>query len=139
MLFDDDQASEVISEYCKLSSLTDKQKNIVSEVLKLLTTGTNFSRTHHEDSLWIISAASSGNLDLLKLLIQCGSDPHIEDDAALRTAAYHGYLEMVKYLVEEHQADPRKLMGTTSYDSDPDIEKYLSGVISNHQDLTVYI
>ena len=49
----------------------------------------------------LIEAAKSGNLEVVKYLVENGADIHAEKDYALRLAAYNGHLDVVKYLVEK--------------------------------------
>lgn len=44
-------------------------------------------------------AAHTGNLSILKLLIDNGADPKANQSESLRVAAEHGHLEAVKYLI----------------------------------------
>ena len=48
----------------------------------------------------LIDAATNGQLDLIKNLIEQGVDLHVESEAALRSAANYGHLDVVKYLVD---------------------------------------
>jgi len=45
-------------------------------------------------------AALNGRLEVVKYLVEQGADIHALDDHALRNAARYGYLKVVKYLVE---------------------------------------
>jgi hypothetical protein len=50
-------------------------------------------------------AVKKGNLDTLKYLAEQGLNVHYNNEHALRAAVYYGHFEIVKYLVEEHNAD----------------------------------
>src|SRR5947209_3506013 len=63
------------------------------------------------------SISAVGDLQFLKSLVEAGADIHLYDDFLLRRASYCGHLGMVKFLVEECGADPKILIGTTSYDN----------------------
>lgn len=49
--------------------------------------------------LAVVLAAARGNLDMLKLLISLGGDPHAQDDAPLIAAVNNGNLGAVRYLL----------------------------------------
>ena len=49
----------------------------------------------------LIIAVDTGNLDIVKYLVEHGADIHIVHDFPLRTASEYGYLDIVKYLVEK--------------------------------------
>ncbi len=53
----------------------------------------------------LIEASKDGNLSQVKSLIIEGADIHADGDCALHLAAEFGQLEMVKYLVEDHDAN----------------------------------
>lgn len=59
------------------------------------------------------SAVKGGNLELIKLLLQNGfeeqlNQPHTSsEDMPIHIAAQEGYLEIVKYLIEEAACDPK--------------------------------
>ena len=61
----------------------------------------------------LFEAASDGDLDIVKRLVESGADIHSKDDQALSIAAMFGHLEVVKYLVEVgadiHSEDDRAL------------------------------
>lgn len=48
----------------------------------------------------LIKALHNGDPETAKKLIQSGADIHAKDDLALRLAALYGHLELVKLLVE---------------------------------------
>jgi ankyrin repeat protein len=49
----------------------------------------------------LIHAAQTGQLDIVKLLIEYGANIHRSDDAALRFASFEGHINIVKYLIEK--------------------------------------
>lgn len=49
----------------------------------------------------IVIAVATGNLDIIKYLVEHGADIHIAHDFPLREASERGYLDIVKYLVEK--------------------------------------
>ena len=53
----------------------------------------------------LIQASRDGDLSQVKKLIKNGADVHTDDDHPLRCAAEGGHLEVVKYLVEECEAN----------------------------------
>ncbi len=46
------------------------------------------------------SLQDTTNLEICKLLLEAGADVHVENDAALRSAAHKGHLEVCKLLLE---------------------------------------
>ncbi|MNV73869.1 Ankyrin repeat protein [compost metagenome] len=46
-------------------------------------------------------AASKGRLDVVKYLVEKGTDIHAEDEGALRWAAYNGHIDVVEFLLEK--------------------------------------
>lgn len=53
-----------------------------------------------QDNLALTEAGSSGNLELVKLLLECGGDPTARENNALTSAARNGHLDVVKFLLE---------------------------------------
>lgn len=49
----------------------------------------------------LIKFAEHGYLPMIKILIEKGADIHVYNDQALRWASRNGYLEIVKYLAEK--------------------------------------
>lgn len=74
-------------------------------------------RFHHrrgrEDpsSIAFIQAAESNDIETLRILHQHGIDIHLHHDMALRHAAKGGNLQVVRYLVEECDANVHAVHG----------------------------
>ena len=51
-------------------------------------------------NIQLVKAAESGNLELVKKMIEQGADIHTRDEYALRWASNYGHLPVVKFLVE---------------------------------------
>ena len=49
----------------------------------------------------LIEHAKEGKLDLVKFLVEKGTDIHVQDVYSLKYASCFGYLELVQYLVEQ--------------------------------------
>lgn len=53
-------------------------------------------------------AVSHGRLDMVKMLLEAGADPNIQDgdgSTALMCAAEHGHLEIVKHIIAHPECD----------------------------------
>jgi ankyrin repeat protein len=57
------------------------------------------------DNLAVREAASHGHLKIVKYLVENGADIYVQNNYAVRSAAQYGHLDMVKYLVEDQKAD----------------------------------
>jgi len=135
-----DQLISEIEVFCKQPNLNPQDS---VNVLKLIQEFQTNDETRQEGLNYaqgdlIVLTVSSGNIDFLKLIVEGGADPHINDDVALRAAADNGHLNIVKYLVEECYADPSKLWGTTEYDKHEDVRKYLYSKMGSITPNTVY-
>lgn len=60
--------------------------------------------TDHALKVAFVSAARTGQTDVVQVLLDAGVDVHAQDDLALRMAALSGQTEMVRLLLE-HGAD----------------------------------
>ena len=49
----------------------------------------------------LIHAATNGQLEIIKYLVEKGADIHFNNDYALRLASSYGKLDVIKYLVEQ--------------------------------------
>lgn len=49
----------------------------------------------------LIYASQNGHLEIIKHLVENGSDIHVQEDKAVRMASSNGHLEVVKYLIEK--------------------------------------
>ena len=74
----------------------------------------------------ILDASNAGNLEIVKYLVETGSDVNAEDGTPLLFASVRGNLEMVKYLVENgaivHGSRALKLV------DDGDVRDYLESL-----------
>ncbi len=96
------------------------EKQNLDRVKKLLATGQNpndYAEISGPGDYPLQTAISSGNLQLVKLLLDAGADPNLETirGTVLSQSAYEGKLEIVKALIEsgadvhkksEHSGDP---------------------------------
>jgi hypothetical protein len=76
----------------------------------------------------LVSSIETGNMENFKRAIDGGADIHYQDDIALKTSAYNGFLDMVKILVSKganvHAGDDYPLR-TSAQNGFLDIVKYL--------------
>jgi hypothetical protein len=77
-------------------------------------------------------AARNGHLDILKILVKYGIDVHASYELMLWSSAHSGHLNIVRYLVEEHQADISQIIGTTAYSDVPAVHAYFLERASLH-------
>ena len=75
------------------SKSPQKAKESLSELMNLYKEDIKFD-------LILQYASIYGHLDIVKYLVEHGSNIHANNDYALRWASYNGYLDVVKYLVE---------------------------------------
>lgn len=61
----------------------------------------NGTNIHAGDDIALRLASAVGHLDTVKYLVEQGADIHAMDDHAVRWAAEYGHLQVVKYLVEQ--------------------------------------
>lgn len=57
----------------------------------------------------LMLAVSHGRLDMVKLLLEAGADPNIQDtdgSTALMCAAEHGHIDIVKHILAHPDCDP---------------------------------
>ena len=59
-----------------------------------------------DDIQRLIDAAGSGDIDVVKELLEKGVDPSAEDDEAIRVAAENGHTEVVRRLLDDNRVDP---------------------------------
>ena len=71
---------------------------------------------HIDDNLLLSRACDSGNLAIIKLLVEYGADVNSDDGYPLYTCAYHNFDECVEYLLKEG-ANPEKVKNTCGYDN----------------------
>lgn len=63
------------------------------------------NETTNKEIKYLEFSSSIGDLDGIKLLIENGLDIHLDDDLALRISSANGQLNLVKFLVEEKNAN----------------------------------
>lgn len=90
---------------------------------------TNFIDPNYDEGYFFIIAARNGDTEMLNALIEKGNQENPNNTTnsiqeGLGTAAHKGYLDCVKLLIE-NGADPKKLIGYSSYDNHKHIKKYL--------------
>lgn len=69
----------------------------------LVEKGADVSVILHES--FLIDSSAAGHLEMIKFLVQKNLDVNFESGFALNIAIYQGHLEVVRYLVEEADAD----------------------------------
>jgi ankyrin repeat protein len=72
----------------------------------------------------LVKYSQSGNLEIVKYLVEHGADVHAGDDEALHLSSNNGHLEIVEYLVE-HGADINVALFASSEHGHLHIVKYL--------------
>ena len=112
-----------------LDSCFKKESFNKEEVKSLIDNVKDIVDINYDGGELAIIASSRGDIEVLQFLIDNGADIRLSDDAALRSAAHGGHKECVKLLIE-NEADPKKLIGTTSYDNHQHIEEYLDKIIT---------
>ena len=85
-----------------------------------------------KDDLAYITARK-GFISNLRVFKEYGADMHANDESILRTAALYGHKDIVLFLLNECDADPRKLIGCASYSNHSEIEKILDLAIANQR------
>ena len=62
---------------------------------------TDFIDVHTKNNGALRCAAEEGYLDVVKFLVEQGADIHADDNYSLRISAYNGNYDIVKFLVEQ--------------------------------------
>ena len=79
---------------------------------------------NYDDGYFLTLTAKNGDSEMLSALIKKGADVSIADESALRAAARNGHKECVELLIN-NGANPRKLIGTSSYNNHEHIKQLL--------------
>ena len=116
-----DRNARSVNNYNELL-LDSSEENEISLVKEALNKGADIN---FQTSLSLYNAAASGNLEIVKYLIENGA---LDLDGAMRAASGRGYLNIVKYLVENganiHSLNELALRLASKY-GDLNIVKYL--------------
>ena len=80
---------------------------------------------NYDDGYFLTLTAKNGDSEMLSALIKKGADVSIADESALRAAARNGHKECVELLIN-NGANPRKLIGTSSYNNHEHIKQLLN-------------
>lgn len=77
----------------------------------------------------LVNAATSNHLNVVQFLINTGAIDPMDIDWALRQAAYHGRLEIVRELVEHGATDLEDALQTAQERRHPEVVKYLRSIM----------
>ncbi len=84
---------------------------------------------------YLISGSRTGKLDLVIISLKNGADIHSRNNAALVLASWHGQLDVVRYLIEEHGVDIHfnedEALRMASQYGQIEVVKYLVGLGAN--------
>jgi hypothetical protein len=86
---------------------------------------------NYDDGLFLEIIGDRNDVELIKLFIKHGANVHINNECLLRSSAHSGYIEIVKFLIEQCNADYKVLYKSTAYNNVLCIKQYIDQLDKN--------